>query len=100
MTPEGKVLKLGDPCSNCGGEYRKARQPTKEEHTRAFYGSEAGGLPPNTDTMDPDQVSKHGELYICRDCGHQTRFKPEEPAAPASRTSGKSKKPAGDAGDE
>lgn len=73
--PEPKVLKLGDPCTVCGGEYRKAKQVTKEEHHKAFFGPDAPGLPPGTDTMNPELVADHGELYICRDCGHQTRFK-------------------------
>lgn len=73
--PEPKVLKPGDPCTACGGEYRKAKTVTKEAYHKAFFGPDPTGLPANTDTMDPDQVAEHGELWICRDCGHQTRFK-------------------------
>lgn len=72
---EAKVLKLGDPCTACGGEYRKAKKATPAEYHKAFYGPDAPGLPAGYDTMNPDHVADHGELYVCHDCGHQTRFK-------------------------
>lgn len=82
---EPTVLKLGDPCSSCGGEYRPAKLPTKEQYHRAFHAPEPSPLPPGWDTMDPDQRAEHGDLFICRDCGHQTRFKVERAPAPADR---------------
>lgn len=81
MNTQTTTLKLGDPCSACGGEYRKAKTVSQDGYERAFFRGEAPGLPIGTDTMNPKDIPEHGALYICRACGHQTRFKPEAPAA-------------------
>lgn len=71
-------LKPGDPCPACGGELRKAPQPTPEmrAHAASRDDSSYRPIPGHYDTASLEHVEEHGELSRCRECGYQARFAP------------------------
>lgn len=71
-----KVYKLGDPCPACGGELKKAVQPTDEERAWAVHKEEPRFLPSHYDTAPKHVVEELGELWKCRECGYPHREKP------------------------
>lgn len=74
-------FKLGDPCPGCGGELRKAQQPTAVERAAAANKDDPRPLPPHYDTAPLETVDEHGELWKCPTCGYPARFKAAKPPA-------------------
>ena len=67
-------LKPGDPCPSCAGDFKPARVPTAEQRARFEDRELREPFPAGTDTASAAQREALGALYVCRDCGYQTRF--------------------------
>lgn len=76
--------KAGDKCPQCDGEFRHIRPATPEEYAAAIHRENPRTLPAFVDGADPKQIAELGELYVCRDCGYQTRI----PATAQERADG------------
>jgi hypothetical protein len=67
-------LQPGDPCPSCDGTFKPMRVPTDEQRARFEDRDIREPFPPGTDTANKAQREQLGALYVCRDCGYQTRF--------------------------
>lgn len=86
--------KAGEPCPQCGGEFKAMRVPTPEEFAAFMNKETTHNLPPGSDTATPEQIAEFGVLHVCQTCGYRTRILPT-PAdqAPAEKaTAGKGKR--------
>lgn len=81
--------KPGEPCPQCDGAFKAARQPSDEQRAAAASRDNPVPFPPDYDTAAPEFVKEHGALYRCQNCGYQTRMQ----AAPAPAPSGSAGSP-------
>lgn len=83
--PKAQV-KPGDPCPNCDGTFKAARQPSDAQRALAASRDNPVPFPPDYDTAPAAFVQEHGALYKCVNCGYQTRMQaapPQASSAPA-----------------